>query len=147
MPVGSLDDFAVAHRAAGLDHRGSAGRVHSDIHPMKSIVAANLPIHSRAISVVATASFQIGVFRISGMFLRAVADREDQATDDPFAARNSGTARKTLVANAICSVLEFRKNMPDRSRKRRSYWFPGKLPRLPAFVSTRIGRRAAPLFL
>ena len=82
--------------------------------------AARTTTHSARIWVAWTSSSQIGPFRMSQLLLRPASDREPQPNDKLFAARSSGTARKTLLATAMCLPKEFRANTTDRSRKCRS---------------------------
>jgi hypothetical protein len=49
--------------------------------------------------------------------LHLASDREPRPTGKLFFARSSGTAQKTLVANAMCLAPEFRERTSDSSRK------------------------------
>ena len=75
---------------------------------------------------------------MSSLFPCPASDREPQPAGRLFAARSSGTARKTLLADAECSPEEFRRNRSDRSRKCRPLDLAGKLPQLPPFAVTTI---------
>jgi hypothetical protein len=110
--------------------------------------ASNTPIHSARIWVVSASSFALKTasVRMSRSLLRPASDREPRPTGKLLDARSSGTARKTLLADALCLPGEFRKNTSGRSRKCPSRNLSGKLPQRPSFAPTRIERCSAPSF-
>jgi len=83
----------------------------------------------------------MGFLEIDEVVPRPALHRGDQSTDILCATRNSGTARKTLAANAVRLAPEFRKSTSNSSRSSRQLQFwqlYGTPPRRPTFMPARI---------
>jgi hypothetical protein len=93
-----------------------------------------------------SSALKIASVRMCWLLLRPASNRGSQPTGKLLDARSSGTARKTLLADALCLPGKFRKNTSGRSRKCPSRNLSRKLPQLPSFAPTRIERCSAPSF-
>jgi hypothetical protein len=69
------------------------------------------------IAAASTSSYQIELFQIYELRLRLVADLADPPNGTLSANHTSGTARKTLVANAVRPLWQSRKNTWDTGQR------------------------------